>query len=134
PLSFFEKRHMGDIVSRFGSLQQLRELLTNSLIEALIDGLMACTVLVLLFVYHPVLAAVVLLAVLLYGLLRLVFYAPLKQCTEQEIVAQAKEQSCFMESVRAIQCVKLFSKQSQRLGLWQNQYSDAVDQQFRLGR
>ena len=114
PLSFFEKRHMGDIVSRFGSLQQLRELLTNSLIEALIDGLMACTVLVLLFVYHPVLAAVVLIAVLLYAVLRFVFYAPLKQCTEQGIVARAKEQSGFMESVRAIQCLQLFSKQSQR--------------------
>lgn len=134
PLSFFEKRHMGDIVSRFGSLHQLRELLTNSLIEALIDGLMACTVLVLLFAYHPVLAAVVFSAVLLYALLRFVFYAPLKQCTEQGIVAQAKEQSGFMESVRAIQCLQLFSKQSQRLSLWQNQYSDAVDQQFRLGR
>ncbi len=134
PLSFFEKRHMGDIVSRFGSLQQLRELLTNSLIEALIDGLMAFAVLVLLFVYQPALATVVLCAVLLYALLRLVFYAPLKQCTEQSIVAQAKEQSGFMESVRAIQSLQLFSKQSQRLSLWQNQYSTAVDQQFRLGR
>jgi ATP-binding cassette subfamily B protein RaxB len=134
PLSFFEKRHMGDIVSRFGSLQQLRELLTNSLIEALIDGLMASAVLVLLFVYQPVLAAVVLVTVLLYALLRFVFYAPLKQCTEQSIVAQAKEQSGFMESVRAIQALQLFSKQSQRLSLWQNQYSTAVDQQFKLGR
>ncbi|MBY0419470.1 MAG: peptidase domain-containing ABC transporter, partial [Pararheinheimera sp.] len=134
PLSFFEKRHMGDIVSRFGSLQQLRELLTNSLIEALIDGLMACTVLLLLFVYHPVLAFVVSSAVLFYALLRFLFYSPLKQCTEQSIVAQAKEQSGFMESVRAIQCLQLFSKQSQRLSLWQNQYSTAVDQHFRLGR
>ena len=134
PLSFFEKRHMGDLVSRFGSLQQLRELLTNSLIEALIDGLMACTVLLLLFVYHPVLAFVVSSAVLFYALLRFLFYSPLKQCTEQSIVAQAKEQSGFMESVRAIQCLQLFSKQSQRLSLWQNQYSTAVDQHFRLGR
>lgn len=134
PLSFFEKRHMGDIVSRFGSLQQLRELLTNSLIEALIDGLMASAVLVLLFVYQPVLASVVLAAVLLYALLRFIFYAPLKQCTEQSIIAQAKEQSGFMESIRAIQSLQLFSKQSQRLSLWQNQYSTAVDQQFRLGR
>ena len=134
PLGFFEKRHMGDIVSRFGSLQQLRELLTTSLIEALIDGLMASAVLVLLFVYQPVLAAVVLTAVLLYALMRLIFYAPLKQCTEQSIVAQAKEQSSFMESIRAIQSLQLFSKQSQRLSLWQNQYSTSVDQHFRLGR
>ena len=125
---------MGDIVSRFGSLQQLRELLTTSLIEALIDGLMASAVLVLLFVYQPVLAAVVLTAVLLYALMRLIFYAPLKQCTEQSIVAQAKEQSSFMESIRAIQSLQLFSKQSQRLSLWQNQYSTSVDQHFRLGR
>jgi ATP-binding cassette, subfamily B, bacterial CvaB/MchF/RaxB len=134
PLEFFEKRHMGDIVSRFGSLQQLRDLLTNSLIEALIDGVMACTVLVLLYIYQPTLATVVVVTVLLYALLRLLFYAPVKQRTEQSIVAQAKEQSSFMESVRAIQCLQLFSKQSQRLSLWQNHYSDAVDQQFSVGR
>lgn len=134
PLSFFEKRHMGDIVSRFGSLQQLRELLTTSLIEALIDGLMAVTVLVLLFVYQPMLAWIVVSVVCLYALLRLCCYGPLRQGTEQSIVAQAKEQSAFMESIRAIQALQLFSQQSQRLSFWQNYYSEAVDQQFRLGR
>ncbi len=41
PLTYFEKRHMGDIVSRFGSLQQVKQLLTQGVIEAIIDGLMA---------------------------------------------------------------------------------------------
>lgn len=53
PLSYFEKRHMGDVVSRFGSLNSVRELLTNSLVEGVIDGIMAITVLVMMYLYSP---------------------------------------------------------------------------------
>ena len=39
PLDYFAKRHIGDIVSRFGSLKQIKSMLTNDVVEALIDGL-----------------------------------------------------------------------------------------------
>lgn len=134
PLSFFEKRHIGDIVSRFGSLAQVRELMTTSLVEGIIDGIMAITVLVMMFIYSPTLAFVVLVAVVLYGLLRWALYRPLKERTEASIVASAKEQSNFMETVRGMQSIKLFGQQSQRLNLWQNRFADSVNQDFRLGK
>ena len=134
PLSFFEKRHIGDIVSRFGSLAQVRELMTTSLVEGIIDGLMAITVLIMMFVYSPSLAVVVLVTVTLYGLLRWALYRPLKERTEASIVARAKEQSNFMETVRGMQSIKLFGQQSQRLNLWQNRFADSVNEDFRLGK
>lgn len=134
PLSYFEKRHIGDIVSRFSSLNKVRELLTNSLVEGLIDGIMASCVLVMMYVYSPKLATVVLGTVLLYGLLRWVLYRPMRDRTEASIMATATEQSNFMETVRGMQSIKLFGQQSQRLNIWQNRYSDAVNQNFLLGR
>jgi ATP-binding cassette subfamily B protein RaxB len=134
PLSFFEKRHMGDVVSRFGSLNAVRELLTNSLVEGVIDGIMAITVLVMMYLYSPQLSLVVGIAVLLYALLRWALYRPLHQLTEASIVASAKEQSNFMETVRGMQSIKLFGLQTQRLNIWQNRFADAVNQNYRLGK
>lgn len=134
PLSFFEKRHMGDVVSRFGSLNAVRELLTNSLVEGVIDGIMAITVLIMMYLYSPQLSLVVGIAVLLYALLRWALYRPLHQLTEASIVAAAKEQSNFMETVRGMQSIKLFGLQTQRLNIWQNRFADAVNQNYRLGK
>ena len=74
PLGYFEKRHIGDVLSRFGSLNQVRELLTTGLIETLIDGVMALAILAVIIIYSPQLSVVVLGAVALYALFRLVMY------------------------------------------------------------
>ncbi|MBT1451461.1 peptidase domain-containing ABC transporter [Glaciecola sp. XM2] len=134
PLNFFDKRHMGDVVSRFGSLNAIRDLFTNKLIEGVIDGLMAIVVLVMMFLYDTTLALVVLGVVVVYGLIRLALYKPLHQLTEASIMAEAKEQSNFMETVRGMQSIKLFGQQAQRLNLWQNRYTDAVNQNYKLGK
>lgn len=134
PLSYFDKRHMGDVVSRFGSLNAVRELFTNSLVEGLIDGLMAIAVLLMMYLYSPKLALVVVIAVALYAAMRFLLYRPLHQLTEASIMAGAKEQTNFIESVRAMQSIKLYCQQTQRLNLWQNRYSTAINQQYKLGK
>lgn len=133
PLSYFEKRHMGDVVSRFGSLRQVKELLTTGIIEALIDGLMAVAILAMILIYSPVLSLVVLSAVLLYTLFRLAMYRSMLAVSEQEILAQAKENSNFMETVRGIQTIKLFGSEAKREGIWQNHLIEATNLSIRLG-
>ncbi|WNO59753.1 peptidase domain-containing ABC transporter [Rheinheimera sp. MMS21-TC3] len=133
PLTYFEKRHMGDVVSRFGSLRQVRELLTTGMIEALIDGLMAIAILIVIVIYSPLLSMVVLVSVALYALFRMAMYNSLRAVSEQEILAGAKENSNFMETVRAIQTIKLFGSEAKREGIWQNHYVEATNQSIRLG-
>ena len=133
PLQYFEKRHIGDVVSRFGSLQQVKELLTKGVIEAVIDGLMAITTLVMIFLYSPKLSVVVLIAIALYAIFRVAMYRPLRQMSEEVIVNQAKEQSNFMETVRGIQTIKLFGREVQRQGVWHNKYADSLNAGIRVG-
>ena len=133
PLNYFEKRHMGDVVSRFGSLRQVRELLTTGMIEALIDGLMAMAILVVILIYSPMLSMVVLAAVLVYALFRLAMYHSLRAVSEQEILALAKENSNFMETVRGILTIKLFGSEVKRESIWQHHFVEATNQSIRLG-
>jgi len=134
PAAFFEKRHMGDITSRFGSLSAVQSLLTTSLVEGLLDGIMVVIVFAMMYLYSPQLSFVVVLVVILYALLRWAFFWPMRQLTEESIVAGAKEQSVFMESIRGYQALKLFGQETQRLNLWQNRHAESVNKGYRLAQ
>ncbi len=132
PLAYFEKRHIGDIVSRFGSLDEIKQMLTSSLVESLVDGAMVIGTLVMMFFYSRSLALIVMAAVALYVALRFALYSRFKRLTEEDIVARAKEDSNFMETVRAMQSIKLFGIEAQRQAVWQNRYADSMNTRIRL--
>ncbi|WP_432767383.1 peptidase domain-containing ABC transporter [Roseateles cavernae] len=120
PLAWFEKRHLGDILSRFGSVQQMQQTLTTHFIEALLDGLMVLITLVMMWIYSPRLALVALAAVLAYGLLRWVYFRPLRLASEEALVHEARQTSHFLESLRGAQAVKLFNAQADRSARFAN--------------
>ncbi len=128
PVGWFEKRHLGDVVSRFGAVNAIQRTLTSSFVEALIDGAMAAATLAMMLVYSGTLAALAVAAVALYGMLRWAFYDPLRRATEEHIVHTAKQQSHFLETVRGVQSIKLFGREEQRRSRWLNLVVDAVNQ------
>ena len=134
PLSFFERRHIGDIVSRFGSLEQVRQQMTTGIVEAVVDGIMVIGTLIMMLLYSPALTAVVSVALVVYGLIRWALYLPLKTATEEQIVATAKKDSNFMETVRAVQGIKLFGREAQREAIWHNHFAESLNAGIRLGR
>jgi ATP-binding cassette, subfamily B, bacterial CvaB/MchF/RaxB len=134
PMSYFEKRHIGDILSRFTSLQPMRNLLSEGLIASVLDGVMAILSLVIILIYSPLLAGVVIGAVVLYAVLRLTLYRVLWRRTEATIEAGAQESSTFIETVRAIQSLKLFNRESERESQWLNRFADVANANIRLGR
>jgi ATP-binding cassette subfamily B protein RaxB len=134
PLSFFEKRHIGDILSRFSSIEPIRNLLAEGVITAVIDGLMAIATLVMIFIYSPLLAGIVLVAVLLYAAVRLALFPLLRERSEAAIQSKAQENSSFIETARAIQSLKLLNREDEREGQWLSRYADVVNANVRLGR
>jgi len=134
PLEFFEKRHLGDVVSRMGAVQAIQQTLTTSFIEALIDGLMAIATLAMMLLYSPRLALVTLVAVALYLALRALTFRPLRATTEQELIAEAKQQTHLLESLRGMQSVKVAGQEAYRQGAYQNLMVDTVNQQLKLAK
>jgi ATP-binding cassette, subfamily B, bacterial CvaB/MchF/RaxB len=134
PISYFEKRHVGDVLSRFTSLEPIRNVLAEGLIIGLIDGLMAAATLAMMFFYSKTLAIIVVIAFLLYLSLRLVLYRMLRDRSFDYIFSKAKEQSTFIETVRAIQSIKIFNSEGERENQWLNRYSDVLSADVRLGR
>ncbi|WP_289155703.1 peptidase domain-containing ABC transporter [Porticoccus sp. W117] len=134
PLSYFQTRHMGDVVSRFGSLEQIKNLLTNDLITVLVDGVMVIAALALMLTYSPTLTAVVVVAVIAFYAIRMALYKPIRHLTEEQIAASASNSSNFMETVRAIQGIKIFGRELDRQQLWQNTAVNQYNLDIRLGK
>jgi ATP-binding cassette, subfamily B, bacterial CvaB/MchF/RaxB len=134
PLPWFEKRHVGDIISRFGSTQPISDLLSQGLIAAFIDGTMALITLGLMFVYSPILAFIALIALACYVGLRLIFLQALKLRNVDAITTSAAENSAFIESIRGISTIKAFGEENNRQRLWQQKKASAVNAQIKLGR
>lgn len=134
PMDYFEKRHIGDVVSRFGSLENVKQLMTTGLIETVVDGIMAIGLLVMMFIYSPTLAFIVIGAVVIYMIIRFILYRPFRQLNEELIVTNAKQNSNFMETVRGIQSIKLFGNENQRQTVWHNYYADAMNAGIRIGK
>lgn len=133
PMQWYEKRHVGDILSRFQSTQPIRKLVSEGLVATLIDGLMAITTLLLVFVYSTLLGLVVTATVACYLALRLALYRPMRERSENQITARAQEQSTFIESVRGIQSIKVCGREVERQSLWQNKLAQAVNNSLQLG-
>jgi ATP-binding cassette, subfamily B, bacterial CvaB/MchF/RaxB len=134
PLSFFEKRHIGDILSRFNSIEPIRNMLAEGLITGLIDGLMSVLMLALMFTYSVQLGCVVLFAFALYAALRLALFRMFRQRNEAAIHSKADENSTFIETVRAVQSLKLLNRENERESQWLNRYAAYVNANVRLGR
>ena len=134
PIAYFEKRHIGDILSRFTSIEPIRSALAEGMIAATIDGLMALVTLAMIFVYSTQLALVVLATFVLYAVVRLGLYRLLRERSLAAIEAKAHENSTFVETLRAIQSLKIFNRESDREAQWLNRFGDVVSANVRLGR
>ena len=128
PVSYFEKRHLGDVVSRFGAVTTIQRTLTSTFVESILDGVMAAATLAMMVIYSATLAMIAIAAVSCYGVLRWIFYQPLRRATEEQIVHSAKQQSHFLETIRGVQSIKLFGRQEERRSRWLNLVVDTTNQ------
>ncbi|AKC69114.1 peptidase domain-containing ABC transporter [Pandoraea oxalativorans] len=118
PVSYFVKRHLGDVLSRFGAVDEIQRTLTTSFVEAWLDGMLAALTLILIFAYSPMLGVLVAGFVVVYAMQRMVSYRPLFRATEEHLVQASLQQSHFLETLRGIKTIKLFSREDERQLAW----------------
>ncbi len=134
PISWFESRHVGDILSRFQSLGPIQQLLLTGAVAAVIDGLMAVLTLTAMFFISPILAAIAVAAFLLYLLVRIITFSLERNATEETIVTGASEQSVLIETLRGMTALRLFNKETHRLAFWQTKLTGSVNAGVGLAR
>jgi len=131
---FFEKRHIGDIMSRMGSLGPVQNLFTSAFITVLLDGIMAVVTGIVIFLYSPLLAGMVCGVILLSLISRLITFPYVIRVTEEQIQKDADLQTIGLETIRGARAIKIFGREQDRHAHWQNAYADSLNVGLRLQR
>ncbi|HCT4263824.1 TPA: peptidase domain-containing ABC transporter [Escherichia coli] len=134
PLAFFERRKLGDIQSRFDSLDTLRATFTTSVIGFIMDSIMVVGVCVMMLLYGGYLTWIVLCFTTIYIFIRLVTYGNYRQISEECLVREARAASYFMETLYGIATVKIQGMVGIRGAHWLNMKIDAINSGIKLSR
>ncbi|TCT17389.1 ATP-binding cassette subfamily B protein RaxB [Bibersteinia trehalosi] len=132
PLSFFEKRQVGDIHSRFNSLKTIQQTLTQSIVSTIIDSIMTISVIIMMLIYGGWLFWVVLAFSSIYFILRIVTYMVYRQLNEEQIVKGAKSHSHFMETLYGMGTLKSLGIEAKRQEQWMSLNADAFNTSIRV--
>src|SRR5207244_8499000 len=109
-------------------------MLAEGLMTGMIDGLLTVLTLTMMFIYSVTLGFVVLSAFVLYAALRLALFRMFRRRSETVIQTKAQENSTLIETLRAVQSLKLVNRETEREGQWLNRYADFVNANVQLGR
>ncbi len=132
PLAWFEKRNIGDVISRFRSIDAIQRTLTTTFVETVVDGLMVVLTLAVMFFYSVPLTCVVLAAAVIYGVARWVVYYPQRRATDEQLAHEAKSGSHFIETLRGMMAIKLNLREQERRAGYQNLVVDHVNAGVRV--
>lgn len=132
PLAWFEKRHIGDIVSRFRSVDTIQRTLSLTFLETVMDGVMVLVTLSVMLWYSDTLTIVVVVAALAYGALRWAMYGPQRRATDERIVHEAKAATHFIETLRGMMAIKLNLRETERRAAYLNHVVDQTNADVRV--
>ena len=134
PIDWFERRHTGDILSRFQSIGPIQTLLTQGAVAGVVDGCMAVLTLALMFWYSAELALIAIVAFALYAITRLISFSFEREAREGSLITHGKEQTILIETLRGMTTLRLFGRETLRHALWQSRLTDAVNADVRVSR
>jgi ATP-binding cassette subfamily B protein RaxB len=73
-----------------------------------------------MFWYSPLLSTIVLVAAVLYGIVRWAFYGPQRRALDEQIANEAKSNTHFIETLRGMLAIKLNLRETERRAAYQN--------------
>ncbi|MCW2405436.1 ATP-binding cassette subfamily B protein RaxB [Sphingobium sp. B1D7B] len=134
PIAWFEKRKVGDILTRVQSVLPIQRFLIESAPLALIDGTLSVLTLVMMFLIAPELAPITLVGLVLYSGVRLALLAREKQREAEYVKALAREQGTLIETLRGMVTLRLAGREAMRHSYWQNRLTEALGARYQHER
>jgi ATP-binding cassette, subfamily B, bacterial CvaB/MchF/RaxB len=134
PLSFFERRHAGDVASRFISIDRIQQTLSTTSISPVVDGVMGFVLLGMMWLYDPWLALLAIGMTGIYALMRSLAYQLYRRANEEAVVYAAYENSHFLESLRGMASIKALAIGDRRQSVWNNYLVDRVGAELRVSK
>lgn len=130
PLQYFEKRPVGEISTRVGELEQIRQFLTGTALTVVLDAIFSVVYIVVMFYYHGKLAAVALSVIPIFIVATLIFSPIIRRQLREKAEKNARSQSYLVEVMTGVQTVKAQNIELRSRWKWQEKYARYVSAGF----
>jgi ATP-binding cassette, subfamily B, bacterial HlyB/CyaB len=131
PLRYFELRRVGDTVARVRELENIRQFITGSSINVVLDLAFTVLFLAVMFLYSGILTCVTLASIPLFVALSVVMRPLLRQRLGEKFDRGAENQSYLVEAVTGVQTVKAMALEPVFYRRWEVQLARYVTASFR---
>ncbi|HDR4909321.1 TPA: peptidase domain-containing ABC transporter [Bacillus cereus] len=133
PMSFFETRKVGEIISRFMDASKIRDALSTITVTLMIDTLMVTLGAILLYIHSPILFGVTLLLIPFYIGVIFVFHKPYQNINREEMESNAKLTSYLVESLNGIATVKSYNAEKEVFFQTESRFVNLLKHVFKRG-
>lgn len=132
PISYFQARRVGDSVARVRELENIRNFLTSSALTLVIDLFFTFVFLAVMFIYSPLLTAIVLAAIPFYVGVSMVATPFFRQRLDEKFARGAENQAFLVESVTGVETLKSMAVEPQMQRRWEEQLAGYVGASFKV--
>jgi subfamily B ATP-binding cassette protein HlyB/CyaB len=132
PMAYFQARRVGDSVARVRELENIRNFLTSSALTLAIDLLFTVVFLAVMFVYSPLLTAIVLGSFPFYIAISAGVTPLFRRRLDEKFRRGAENQAFLVESVTGIETLKAMAVEPQMQRRWEEQLAGYVTASFRV--
>lgn len=133
PISFFETRKTGEVLSRFMDASKIRDAIASAAVTSMIDIVMLVVGSVILYIQNATLFLITLLAVPIYTLLAYLFQKPYSKYNEEQMEENAKLNSYLVESVRGISTIRAYQAEEEVFVKAEIHFMQLMKKIFKLG-
>jgi subfamily B ATP-binding cassette protein HlyB/CyaB len=134
PIAYFEARRVGDSVARVRELENIRNFLTGSALTLVIDLSFTVVFLGVMFLYSPMLTAIVLMAFPAYIAVSAGATPLFRTLINEKFKRGAENQAFLVESVSGVETLKAMAVEPQMQRRWEEQLAGYVAASFRVTR
>ena len=132
PISYFQARRVGDSVARVRELENIRNFLTSSALTLVIDLFFTFVFLAVMFLYSPMLTAIVLGAFPFYIGISVAATPLFRERLDEKFKRGAENQAFLVESVTGVETLKAMAVEPQMQRRWEQQIAGYVSASFRV--
>src|SRR5262245_5428322 len=132
PIAYFQARRVGDSVARVRELENIRNFLTSSALTLVIDLFFTFVFLAVMFVYSPLLTAIVFGSFPFYIAISAAATPLFRRRLNEKFQRGAENQAFLVESVTGIETLKAMAVEPQMQRRWEEQLAGYVTASFRV--
>ena len=130
PLSFFESRYVGDIISRIQENRKIQRFLTGEALSIILDLLTVFLYIGLMFWYSWKLSLMIIALIPLFVLMALIATPFLKRISREIFAAHNQETKYLIQSLTGIRTIKSMAVEQIVRGHWEELFGESIRKNF----